>query len=159
MALVWPLAGTPVPISDSVANAREIPKKKGPRFRAFLPESIRPTSWNFSSHPRERNARLQDGLGPVFQGLLDLVQELVGSRAVHHAVVVAERHLAHRADGDGVVDDHRPLLDSTEAENPDVWLTDDLQSKQATKDNRVGNREGALLHFLGLQLFRARALP
>src|SRR5882762_5168424 len=33
---------------------------------------------------------LKDRLGPVFQRFLDLVQELVGDGAVHHAVVVAE---------------------------------------------------------------------
>jgi len=51
------------------------------------------------------------------------VQELVGDGAIHDAVVVAERDVAHRADGDGVVDHHRTLFDRAESQNADVgWL-------------------------------------
>src|SRR6266851_8653539 len=144
------------------------------RANALLRKENPPDSGSFSSRKarsqrprpvrelfarsRHRREVLQNGLVPVFERFLHLVQELVGDRAVHHAMVVAERHVAHRADGDRVVDDYRALLDGAETKDTHVGLADDRQAEQAAKDARVGNRERAFLHFLGLQLLRARAL-
>src|SRR5713226_4110608 len=108
--------------------------------------------------PTTSHYRLKDRLGPVFERFLDLVEELVGDGAVHHAVVVAQGDIAHRADGDGVVDDHRALFDGPETEDAHVGLADHRQPEQAAEYARVGDGEGALLDFFGLELFRAGAL-
>src|SRR5258707_10190754 len=75
-------------------------------------------------------AALKERFAPVFQRFLDLVEELMGDGAVYHAMVIAQRHVAHGADGDGVVDDHRPLFDGAEAEDADVRLADDRQRSE-----------------------------
>src|SRR5207249_8788707 len=136
-ACVWPLAGTPVPNSYT-ARRQDVPANK--------------------QSPLARQHFSQYRFVPVLERLLDLVQELVGDGTVHHAVVVAQRHIAHRADGDGVIDDHRALLDGAETEDPHVGLADYRQTERAAKDARIGDGEGALLDFLGLQFFRASAL-
>jgi hypothetical protein len=61
--------------------------------------------------PLANHKSLDDGFGPVFQGFLDLVEELVGHGAVHYTVIVAQRNVAHRTDGNGIVDHHWTLLD------------------------------------------------
>src|SRR5207245_11396833 len=48
-----------------------------------------PTHYEFSA-----TLSLHDRLAPVFERFLHFMQELVGDGAVHHAVVVAERHVA-----------------------------------------------------------------
>src|SRR5258708_37640646 len=62
-------------------------RRAGPRKKSEL--EIRPA--------------LQDRLAPVLQGLFYFLEELVGDRAVHHAVVVPQLDVAHRADGDGML--------------------------------------------------------
>ena len=49
--------------------------------------------------------------------------------AVDHAMVVAQRHIDHGADGDGVVDHYRALLDRSQTQNRRVGLADDRQAK------------------------------
>ena len=58
---------------------------------------------------------LHHRLGPVFQRFFHLVQELVRDGAIHHAMVVAQCHVAHRTDGDGIVDHYRALLNRSQA--------------------------------------------
>src|SRR5712664_2926253 len=160
-ASAWPLAGTLIPISDT-EKERMLYQERSPDsgdFSSLKARSLWPRSVHeLCARSRDGSEVLQNGLVPVFERFLHLVQELVGDRAVHHAMVVAERHVAHRADGDRVVDDYRALLDGAETKDTHVGLADDRQAEQAAKDARVGNRERAFLHFLGLQLFRTRAL-
>src|SRR5258708_35962452 len=101
---------------------------------------------------------LQKRLAPVFQGFLDLVQELMGDGAIDQAVVVAERYVAHGADGDGIVDDHGALFDGAEAENADVGLADDREAEEAPEDAGIGDGERAFLNFLGFELLVAGSL-
>src|ERR1700676_2095229 len=54
---------------------------------------------------------LENTLGPVLKRVLHLAHELVGYGAVDGTVVVGKREIDHRADGDRVVYDHRPLFD------------------------------------------------
>jgi len=58
---------------------------------------------------------LHHRLGPVFQRFFHLVQELVRDGAIHHAMVVAQCYVAHRTDGDGIVDHYRALLNRSQA--------------------------------------------
>jgi Protein of unknown function (DUF3037) len=53
---------------------------------------------------------LEHVFGPVFQALFHTSHELVRRRSIHHAMIVAEGQIHHRADGDGIVNDHRPFL-------------------------------------------------
>src|SRR5712664_73435 len=160
-ASAWPLAGTLIPISDT-EKERMLYQERSPDsgdFSSLKARSLWPRSVHeLCARSRDRREVLQNGLVPVFERFLHLVQELVGDRAVHHAMVVAERHVAHRADGDGVVDDHRALLDGSETKDTHVGLANHRQPEQAAKDARVGDGERAFLHFLGLQLLRASAL-
>src|SRR5882762_1931830 len=156
----WPLAGTGVPIPDTAKNEWLAPRGK-PLLRTSLHSRREARDHGLLVvcllEPR-RERLLQHRLRPVFQGFFHLVQELVGHRAVHHAMVVAERHVAHRADGDRVVDDHRALLDGAETEDADVRLADHRQPEQAAEDAWVGDGERTFLHLFGLQFFRTRAL-
>src|SRR3954447_18985667 len=91
--------------------------------------------------------RLQKRLAPVFQGFLHFMEELMSDSAVDYPVIVAERDVAHRADGDGVVDNYRPFFDHAEPEDAVVWLADDRQAEKTAKCTRVGDGESAFLHF------------
>jgi hypothetical protein len=82
----------------------------------------------------------------------------MGDGAVHHAMVVAQGDIAHGADGDGVVDHHRPLFDGAEPENADVGLADDRQTEEAAEDAGIGDGEGAFLNLFRLQFLGACAL-
>jgi len=82
----------------------------------------------------------------------------MGDGAVDHAVVIAQRHVAHGTDGDRVVDDHGALFDGAEAENADVGLADDRQAKEAAEYAGIGDGESTFLDFVGLELLGARAL-
>src|SRR5258707_2279447 len=111
-----------------------------------------------SSNKRWQQAALEERLAPIFERFLDLVQELMGDGAVDHAVVVAQRHVAHRADGDGIVDDHGPLLDGADAENADVGLADDRQAEETAENAGIGDGESAFLNFFRLEFFGAGSL-
>ena len=58
---------------------------------------------------------------------------------------------------DRVVDDDRALLDGADAEDRDLRLVDQRQAVERAEDARVRDREGAALHFVGIQLLRPRA--
>src|SRR5664280_2413613 len=68
---------------------------------------------------------LQDFFGPGFQHLLDLGHELIGQGAVDQAMVEAQGEMADAADGDGVVDHYRSLIDGADAHDGDLGLIDD----------------------------------
>src|SRR5712691_2126671 len=67
-------------------------------------------------------------------------------------MVVAERDIAHRTDGDGIVDDYRALFDCAESQNTDVGLADYGQSKQSPKYSGIGDGKCAFLNFFRAQL-------
>src|SRR5277367_2864652 len=85
------------------------------------------------------------------------MEQLVGDGAVDHAVVVAQGDVAHAADGDGIVDDHRALFDHAQAQDADVGLADHWQAEEAAEDARVGDGKGAFLNFFGFEFFGAGA--
>jgi hypothetical protein len=66
----------------------------------------------FGGLPFGRTAS-EHAFAPVFQRLFHFMQELMSDGAIDHAVIVAERDVAHGADGDGIVDHHRTLFDGT----------------------------------------------
>ena len=70
------------------------------------------------------------------------------------AVIVAERQVRHRPDRDRVVDDDRTLLDVADAEDRDLRLVDDRHPEQRAEHARIGDRERAAGHFVGLELLR-----
>ena len=72
-------------------------------------------------------------------------------------MIVRQREIDHRADGDRVVNYHRTLLDRAQSEDCDVRLIDHRQAKQPTKDAGVRNSKRSLGNFLGFELLRARA--
>lgn len=86
-----------------------------------------PRSIDLSTRPRGQGRplliqeySLADVLTPAFQGFLQQGHELVGDGSVDEAVVIAEREVYDRADGDGVVaifvgEHHRLLGDSSYA--------------------------------------------
>src|SRR5579859_8194928 len=165
---IGPLCGKPLPTST-------IPGARSPNWTAAI-RKTKPTfatsaaAWTgcSSAKPEQKsppNARaflktekLNQRLGPVFQGLFHLVQELVRDGAIHDAVIVAERHVAHRADRDGIVDDNRALLNRAQPQDPNIWLAYYRHAEESAKDARVRNGERPLLNFFGPELLGAGAL-
>src|SRR5438128_15397 len=100
--------------------------------------------------PSRKTEKLNQRLRPVLESLFHFVQKLMRDGAVHHSVVIAQRDIAHRADGDGIVDDHGPLFNRAEAENADVRLADDRQSEQSAEHTRIRDRKRPFLYFFRL---------
>src|SRR5438093_9261848 len=94
---------------------------------------------------------------PVLEVVLDDGHELIRHRAVNQPVVIAERQVGHRSNGDGIVDHNWTLFNRTHTENRDLRLIDDRHAEQRTKDTGIGNREGAASHFIRLHLLRSSA--
>ena len=73
-------------------------------------------------------------------------------------MVERQRQVDHGPDRDGVVADHRALLDGAHAENRYLRLIDDRGSQQAAEDARVGDGERTALHVVHAQPLGAGAL-
>src|ERR1035437_836306 len=99
----------------------------------------------------------EDFFRPVFQCLLDLGHELVGQGAVDQAMVEAQREMADAADGDGVVDHYRSLIDGADAHDGDLGLINDRRAHQAAEAAEVGDGECAARHLVWFELPRAGA--
>ena len=95
------------------------------------------------------------------RALLDRAEEAGGVGAVDDAVVVGQRQVHHRPDGDrlaevGVVDHDRPLDDRAGAEDADLRLVDDRGVEQGAAAAGVGEREGAAAEFVGARSCSSR---
>ena len=66
------------------------------------------------------------------------------------------RNVDHRADGDGVVNHHRALLDSTHAQDRHLRLIDDRETEEVAEDARVRDRESSPLNIIRQKLFCPR---
>src|ERR1700675_1683932 len=100
---------------------------------------------------------------PGFERLLYQCHELIGNSAVDQAMVVAEREMDDRANGDGIVavfvGNHHGLLgDATHAHDGGVRLIDDGQAKHSAELAGIGDREGRAFHVRGHELLIAGAL-
>ena len=58
-------------------------------------------------------------------------------------MVVAERHIHHRADDDLAVEGDRALLNLVQPEDADLGRVEDRRAQQRTEDAAVGDGEGA----------------
>src|SRR2546428_295551 len=76
--------------------------------------------------------------------------------AVHQAVVVGDRHVHHRPDGDRVLAPHRPLLDLVHAEDGALRRVQDGGGEERAVDAAVGDGEGAAGEVVELELAVAR---
>src|ERR1035438_2729211 len=92
----------------------------------------------------------EDFFRPAFQHLLDLGHELVGQGAVDQRSEEAQREMADAADGDGVVDHYRSLIDGADAHDGDLGLIDDRRAHQAAEAAEVGDGECAARHLVWL---------
>src|SRR6185436_3550849 len=88
--------------------------------------------------------------------VLERLQEASRVSAVDQPVVVAERQVAHRPDGDHVVYDDHTLVHRADAKNRHLRLADDRQTEQRAENAWVRDRERAALDFFRLELFAAR---
>jgi len=127
---------------------------------------------HFSRKERARNGApslifarvgLSDLFAPGFEILLHQRHELVCNGAVDEAVVVAEREVNDRADGNGVgaviVGDHHGLLgNSAGPHDGGVRLVDDRQAKDSAELAGIGDGESGTFNVLGLELLGAGAL-
>src|SRR6185295_11947652 len=100
---------------------------------------------------------LKSGLRKCFDRFLDECEELVGHRAVDHAMVEGDREVGAGTNGDSVLavrsrENLRPLLDRTDPENRYLRLIDYRRAHQRAENARVGDGERAFLNFLGRQL-------
>ena len=73
-------------------------------------------------------------------------------------MVVAERQVHDRANGDGVVDDDRRFVDSAHAQDGHLWLVDDGCGEQAPERAGVRDRKGPALHLVGRKFLAAGAV-
>src|SRR5258708_7121809 len=87
----------------------------------------------------------------LLEAPLDVSHEAVGLRPIHQPVVEAEREVGHGPNGDGVVANHRPLLDRAHSQNRHLRLVDAGGAEQAPEDAGVGYGERAPLHVLDLE--------
>src|ERR1700687_2794019 len=82
---------------------------------------------------------LQNLFAPVFEDRLHFGGELVGQRAVDQAVIEGQGEVAHRADGDGIVDHHRLLFDAAHAQDGYLRLVDHGRREDAAEAAEVGD--------------------
>ncbi len=73
-------------------------------------------------------------------------------------MVEGETQVDHGTDGDGIVDDHRALLDGADAQDGAVGLVDDGGGKERAAGAVVGDGEGAAAHVVGLEAAGTSAL-
>ena len=85
---------------------------------------------------KRRSSELQNLFGPVLEHGLGFGGELIGQRAVDQAVIERQREIALRADGDGIVDDHRHFLDRSDAQDRHLRLIDDRASQRRCRSCR-----------------------
>ena len=83
---------------------------------------------------------------------LDGRHELIAGRAINETMVVTQGEIRHRTNGDGIIDDDRSLLDGADTQDGDLRLIDDRHPELRAELPRVGDREGAVVHFFGLEL-------
>src|SRR5690606_26169413 len=99
--------------------------------------------------------------GEVLEELLEAGQEACGIRAVHDAVIVAEREEGSLADRDRVHavrrHDDRALLDRTGPENRGSALRDDGHADDRAEHAGIRDRERRTLDLVGLELALAGA--
>src|SRR5215831_15482664 len=88
-----------------------------------------------------------------FEITFDLGHELVGCRPIDDPVVKRQAEVAHRPDGDSVIEDNWSLLDCANPEDRNLRLMNDWCTEQAAEPSMIGNREGPTLNLLGTQLF------
>src|SRR6478672_4252957 len=101
--------------------------------------------------------------GPLLDTGLHRGEEAGRVGTVDDAVVVGQRQVHHRADGDGLAavgvgHDHRPLDDCPGAEDADLRLVDDRRVEQRAAAAGVGQREGAATELVRRDLVGAGAL-
>src|SRR6266851_4084667 len=94
---------------------------------------------------------------PFFEALLDEAEELAGHHAVDDAMVEAQAHVHHVADGDPVADDDGPAHYRFRGEDGGLGLVDDRLRRDRTGRARVVEGERASLYVVGLELLVARA--
>jgi hypothetical protein len=92
-----------------------------------------------------------------FEITFDLGHELVGCRPIDDPVVKRQAEVAHRPDGDSVIEDNGSLLDCANPEDRNLRLMNDWCTEQAAEPSMICNREGPALNLLGTQLFRPGA--
>src|SRR5665811_216707 len=106
---------------------------------------------------------LADFFTPVFESLLYDNHELVGEGAVDNAMVVAQREMNDRTNGDGIraifVGDYHGLFgDTADAHDGDVRLVDDGQAEDGAKLSGIGDGEGCTFDVSQHELLRTGAL-
>ena len=106
---------------------------------------------------------LADVFGPVFEVLVEVGHELAGVGSVDDAVIEAEGEALDPADGDGVVavlvgEDHGFLVETADAEDGCLRLSDDRGAELLAEDAGVGEGEGAAGDFVGSELLVAGAV-
>src|SRR3989441_1383018 len=103
-----------------------------------------------------------DFFAPVLEGLFHQGHELVGDSAVDQTMIVTEREVDKRTDGDGIVaivvsDDDWRLGNSAYAHDGRVRLINDRQPEDRAKLAGVGDSEGRAFDFFRFQLLVSSA--
>src|SRR5208337_790071 len=88
---------------------------------------------------------------PVFQGLLNVAQKLLGYSSIDDPVIVREGEVGHGSDGDSIVAHHRAFLDSAHTQDGHLRLVDDGQAEKTSETPRIGDGESPSLYILDAQ--------
>src|SRR4051812_5635726 len=128
------------------------------------PRSMRPGPTGSPARRPRRPSEAEVGLErPVLESGLHGAEEPRRVGAVDQPVVVRQRQVAHRADGDRlaevrVVHDHGALDDGAGAEDADLRLVDDRCVEERATAAGVGQGEGAATQLVRRDLVAAGAL-
>src|SRR5262252_4917188 len=112
----WPYEGRPITSRELLLTyliSNDLPRDlalRGAWASSFVGTLIPFPDGSFRQR-RKRKPALEQRLRPVFERFLHFMQELVRNSAIHNTMVVAQGNVAHRTDGNGVIHNHRALLD------------------------------------------------
>jgi hypothetical protein len=87
----------------------------------------------------------------IFDQLLDPNQELHGFPAVHDAVIVTQRDVHHRTDGNLTIDRNGTLFNFVQSQDADLRRVQNRRTEQRAKDPAVGDGEASTLKRLQRQ--------
>src|SRR5882724_8252917 len=100
------------------------------------------------------STRVLRGFDHVAQG----GQELVRYRSVYDSMIEAKPKNSDLTNRNCIVNNHRPLLDHSDAEYRDLRLIDDRRSRPSAERSGIGDRESPALYFIRFELLLSSPL-
>ncbi len=93
----------------------------------------------------------------LFQIVFHFSHELIRRRSIDDPVVERQAEVAHRPNGDRIIDDDGSFLNRADTQDCDLRLMDDRGAEQAAKSTMIRNRERSSLNLFGAQFLGPRS--